>query len=92
MESEDIPPVICTECRKNKPSIAGQAFTKFTCRECGEEVRHHNTAVPKVCYRCSNKLSTCRRCGRKVCKYCKAPVGKEFCNEEHRELYVVEKI
>ena len=47
----------------NKKSIAGQAFTRYECAICAEIGTHHNTAVPKVCRKCANKLNVCETCG-----------------------------
>ena len=47
-------------------AIAGQAFTRYTCEECGKEDRHHNTNVPKVCMDCAKKMDLCHQCGAEI--------------------------
>lgn len=37
--------------------IAGQAFTKYSCKFCGEEGSWPNTAVPKICIGCAVKMA-----------------------------------
>lgn len=46
--------------------IAGEAFTKYTCGNCGNEEHHPNTAVPKYCRTCAEIHACCVRCGSKV--------------------------
>jgi len=43
--------------------MAGQAFTEYTCAGCGERKMHSNTAVPKLCEECADRLDACRCCG-----------------------------
>lgn len=42
--------------------LAGQAFTARPCHECGEEILHHNTAVPPICKKCAKRLGVCLEC------------------------------
>lgn len=53
----------CKYCYYMRGSIAGQAFTPYSCAACGTVKHHENTAVPLLCIECSNKLSLCCRCG-----------------------------
>ena len=53
----------CKKCFYIDVRIAGQAFTEFQCGACQEFSMHHNTAVPKYCDACANKLQICRHCG-----------------------------
>lgn len=50
----------CGECREG--NWAGQAFTGYKCKSCGNEYQHHNTNTPKYCLECSIKLRKCRWC------------------------------
>ena len=47
-------------------SLAGQAFTEYTCAVCGKEGRHPNTNVPKICIDCSKKHKLCVECGADI--------------------------
>lgn len=40
-----------------KAGLAGQAFTDFTCKLCGETDTWANTATPKICYKCAIHLA-----------------------------------
>jgi ribosomal protein S27E len=59
---EALPKKQCTSCAERR-IVAGQAYTRFECAICAEIGRHHNTAIPKVCRKCANKLNVCERCG-----------------------------
>jgi hypothetical protein len=45
-----------------RSSFAGQAFTDWNCWSCGKEDSHANTAVPRLCDTCADKLGLCVRC------------------------------
>lgn len=53
----------CRACFYLFRRVAGQAFTPYTCRECGEEHQHPNTATPKLCQTCADARTLCRHCG-----------------------------
>ena len=53
----------CRFCFYVSSGMAGQAFTSFHCGACGNEAHHPNTAVPKLCEMCADKLGACVRCG-----------------------------
>lgn len=59
---DPLPKRQCTSCAV-KRIVAGQAYTRYECAICAEIGRHHNTAVPKVCRACANKLEVCEDCG-----------------------------
>ena len=52
---------MCERC-KGLNLIAGQAFTKYYCRNCHKPEMHANTAVPKLCRDCSDELNKCQKC------------------------------
>ncbi len=52
---------ICTGTGGGGP--AGDAFTPWKCKLCGNEGMHENTAVPKLCDRCAFITGRCTRCG-----------------------------
>lgn len=54
---------LCRTCYYLRGGLAGQAFTSYTCQECGKEQSHPNTAVPKYCAACSDKYGACQDCG-----------------------------
>lgn len=57
----------CKKCMIEWSSkCAGQVFTKWTCKICGKEEIHPNTAVPKVCDDCSKKYHVCTDCGSAI--------------------------
>ena len=56
-------------CYLRGPIIAGQAFTEYKCRNCHENFRHPNTAVPQLCEWCAKMLNACCRCGGPVDSY-----------------------
>ena len=43
--------------------VAGQAFTRYTCRICKQEHQHPNTGVPQVCGSCAETHALCGHCG-----------------------------
>ena len=45
------------------PSVAGQAFTEWTCLGCSKTDMHSCTAVPMLCNECSDKFGACDKCG-----------------------------
>lgn len=53
----------CRKCYYLLGKIAGQAFTDYTCRNCGIELSHPNTNVPKYCDACAAEHHACIRCG-----------------------------
>lgn len=53
----------CKFCFYFGHGMAGQAFTDYICAGCGTEQMHGNTAVPKLCHDCGNKMNACVRCG-----------------------------
>lgn len=53
----------CKVCHYNVGTIAGQAFTAYTCAECGKESSHSNTDVPSLCKECAVKMQLCLKCG-----------------------------
>lgn len=56
----------CGACYYFGGRIAGQGFTNYTCQVCEEERTHHNTAVPRICRGCAQKLNICSRCGADI--------------------------
>lgn len=59
--------MLCNECRvKEKGSVAGQGFTRYTCEKCGQTGFHHNTNTPKYCTFCSNTYFICEKCGKNI--------------------------
>ena len=53
----------CVPCFYFRRGVVGHAFTAFDCRACGEEHRHHNTGVPKLCDGCADARGLCVHCG-----------------------------
>jgi hypothetical protein len=53
----------CKFCFYFGHGLAGQAFTDYVCAGCSTEQMHGNTAVPKLCRDCGNKMNACVRCG-----------------------------
>jgi hypothetical protein len=45
-----------------RSTMAGQGFTDWTCWSCGAAGYHANTAVPRLCDTCADKLGLCVRC------------------------------
>ena len=43
-------------------SLAGQAFTEYKCRCCGETKMYPNTSTPMICDACSDATELCCRC------------------------------
>lgn len=46
--------------------LAGQAFTKYNCRDCKVTQMHSNTRVPRLCLLCAQNTNCCRRCRNDV--------------------------
>lgn len=55
----------CYTCSKEN-RIAGQAFTNFACKNCGQIYIHPTTAVPTYCKDCATALRICQRCSRDI--------------------------
>ena len=54
----------CAYCEYLRRGLAGQAFTKWSCRLCQEpQPLHHNTAVPCLCRGCAVAYALCSECG-----------------------------
>ena len=47
----------------NSGSLAGQAFTEWTCEVCEKDQMHSNTGVPIACDACAKRHSLCKECG-----------------------------
>lgn len=57
----------CKECEaKSKGLVAGQAFTKYVCKKCGQIAWYHNTAVPNYCTSCCEENDICEYCGKSL--------------------------
>ena len=57
----------CKECRdKYRNAVAGQAFTKFICKKCGQVAWYHNTLTPHYCTSCVEESYICQRCGKNL--------------------------
>lgn len=54
---------LCLVCYYAGSTIAGQAFTDWTCRGCGARSTHANTNAPVLCVSCSESHAACHRCG-----------------------------
>ena len=55
---------LCLTCYYLRAGIvAGQAFTEYTCRICGEKQMHPNTNTPKICKPCAVENDLCVKCG-----------------------------
>jgi hypothetical protein len=61
---------LCLYCFYLERSLAGQAFTKWSCVLCGEpQPMHHNTNVPRVCQSCADAFDLCVQCsGTRDCR------------------------
>lgn len=57
---------LCKTCFYLKNGFAGQAFTKFECKNCDKEEHYPNTNVPKYCFECAGKHDCCVRCASKI--------------------------
>lgn len=55
----------CSACW-SRFGIAGQAFTHFVCKNCGDERSHPNTAIPVYCSTCSRDENRCCRCWKEM--------------------------
>lgn len=53
----------CKVCYYLRGGLAGQAFTSYTCKGCGDVHQHPNTDVPQYCKQCSERYHICIRCG-----------------------------
>lgn len=56
----------CKTCYYLKNSMAGQAFTKYACGNCGKEQMYHNTNTPRYCEECAKEFNVCIRCGAEL--------------------------
>ena len=56
----------CKTCFYIKNHLAGQAFTEYTCRNCGAEGMHPNTGVPRYCDNCADEYCVCKDCGARI--------------------------
>lgn len=52
----------CMWCFYAKKTVAGAAFTPYTCHSCKSEYMHHNTNVPFICQKCADENSCCTEC------------------------------
>ena len=57
---------LCKTCFYLKSGFAGQAFTRFECKNCEKEVHHPNTDTPKYCNECAANHSCCIRCASEL--------------------------
>ena len=48
----------------NPFKFAGQALTGWTCKICGYEGVHSNTATPTICSECAEITGRCSKCGK----------------------------
>lgn len=59
--------MICKECRnKYEGAVAGQAFTKYVCKKCGQIAWYHNTLTPNYCTACCEENYICEYCGKNL--------------------------
>lgn len=66
-KSERLAICTCKTCYYLKSGqIAGDAISKYTCRNCGNEEHHPNTAVPRYCQTCAENNACCVRCGSNI--------------------------
>lgn len=49
-----------------RSSVAGQAFTGYTCGLCHQEHQHPNTNTPSVCMPCAAMNELCHQCGAEL--------------------------
>lgn len=47
----------------DRGALAGQAFTEYTCRSCGQKLMHPNTNVDALCIVCAKRHLLCVHCG-----------------------------
>ena len=53
----------CKYCYYMSNKISLQAFTTFICKNCSDEIIHHNSNVDKYCMDCAKELNICCHCG-----------------------------
>lgn len=54
---------VCQWCwYRQKGRVSGQAFTEYTCANCGEIQSWPNTGVPQLCDFCATKHRLCKEC------------------------------
>lgn len=59
--------MICKECEaKYKGAVAGQGFTKYVCKKCGQIAWYHNTLTPNYCTYCCEQENICEYCGKNL--------------------------
>ena len=56
----------CKYCYYMSNKISLQAFTTFTCKNCNDEIIHHNSNVDKFCMDCAKELNICCYCGAEM--------------------------
>ena len=57
----------CKECEaRGIGMVAGQAFTKYVCKKCGQIAWYHNTATPNYCVNCCEEDYICEYCGKSL--------------------------
>lgn len=57
----------CRECyNKYNGAVAGQAFTKYICKKCGQIAYYHNTLTPHYCTSCCEENYICEYCGKSL--------------------------
>ena len=47
---------------RRRGSLAGQAFTEYTCHRCDQNLMHPNTGVPVLCPACAKETALCCSC------------------------------
>lgn len=54
---------LCKWCwYRQATTLAGQAFTEYTCWRCDQTLSHANTAVPRLCDPCAKETQLCASC------------------------------
>jgi len=56
----------CKYCYYISNKISLQAFTIFICKNCNDEIIHHNSNVDKYCMDCAKELNICCHCGAEM--------------------------
>jgi len=56
----------CKHCYYISNKISLQAFTTFICKNCNDEIIHHNSNVNKYCMDCAKELNICCHCGAEM--------------------------
>jgi len=56
---------LCSEC-DSKNYVYGARMTKYKCPNCNLTHTHHNTGIPKICFKCSEKNNRCQRCLKEI--------------------------